>query len=88
MLVRDKLVMTFTEAEFGKKMDRCLYDGLIKFGASLTIGTLASLLFFKRKSWPIILATGFGIGRAYSNCEHDLNTSLVLTKSIEATSSN
>lgn len=42
-------------------------------GGGIAIGSVFSLLFFKRRKWPIILGGGFGIGLAYSNCERDLN---------------
>lgn len=42
-------------------------------GGGIAIGTVFSVLFFKRKKWPIILGGGFGIGLAYSNCERDVN---------------
>lgn len=37
------------------------------------IGTVLSLTFFKRKAWPILMATGFGAGMAYRTCEKELN---------------
>ena len=42
-------------------------------GGGLFLGTVFSLLFFKRRRFPIILGTGFGVGVAYTNCERDLN---------------
>ncbi|XKL65263.1 hypothetical protein PGB90_008683 [Kerria lacca] len=72
--------MTFTEDLYVQKLDRCLYDSIIKFSSSLLIGGIASLLFFKRKRWPLIASGGFGIGYAYSNCEQELNKSFVTYK--------
>lgn len=40
----------------------------------LIIGSVASLLFFKRRVWPTWLGAGFGVGVAYSNCEKNLNS--------------
>ena len=31
-----------------------------------------SLLFFRRKSWPIIFGTGIGVGAGIQNCQNDL----------------
>lgn len=45
-------------------------------GGGLVLGTVFSLLFFKRRRWPIIMGGGFGIGMAYSNCEKDINSVL------------
>ncbi|XP_026477886.1 MICOS complex subunit Mic10-like [Ctenocephalides felis] len=64
---------THVEDELSRRWDRCMKDGLIKFGGGIAIGTVFSVLFFKRKKWPIILGGGFGIGLAYSNCERDVN---------------
>lgn len=63
----------FSEEEFGKRIDRCLTDTLMKGSAGLVLGAVFSLLFFKRKSWPVVLGTGFGIGMAYRNCDRELN---------------
>ncbi len=38
-----------SELEFGQKVDRCLADGLVKFGTGLGIGLGCSLLFFRSK---------------------------------------
>ncbi|XP_055336230.1 MICOS complex subunit Mic10-like [Paramacrobiotus metropolitanus] len=59
-----------SEDELGKKWDRCLSDGLIKVGGGVAIGGLLSLLFFKRRAWPILFGTGAGFGMSYSNCQN------------------
>ncbi|XP_025411361.1 MICOS complex subunit MIC10-like [Sipha flava] len=63
---------TYKEDEISIRVDRCLYDSAIKFGGGLIVGGVASLLFFKRKKWPLIMGSGFGLGLAYENCEKDL----------------
>ncbi|XP_065206601.1 MICOS complex subunit Mic10-like [Planococcus citri] len=75
--------MTSSEVQFVKKLDKCLYDSLIKFSGSVVVGGIASLLFLKRRKWPIIAGAGFGVGYAYSNCEHELNKSFVTVKSVQ-----
>lgn len=45
-------------------------------GGGILLGSVFSLLFFKKRKWPIILGGGFGIGMAYSNCERDINSLL------------
>ncbi|EAT46271.1 AAEL002526-PA [Aedes aegypti] len=69
------MAQNFAEDQYGKKIDRCLTDTLIKFGGGLALGTVFSLLFFKRRAWPIIMGSGFGVGVAYTNCERSLNSS-------------
>lgn len=66
----------YIEEELGRKWDKCISDGILKFGGGLALGSVFSLLFFKRRRWPIIMGGGFGIGMAYSNCEKDLNATL------------
>lgn len=46
---------------------------LIITGGGLALGGLVSLLFLRRRGWPVILGGGFGIGVAYTNCEKSLN---------------
>uniref|UniRef100_A0A3F2YX52 MICOS complex subunit MIC10 n=1 Tax=Anopheles farauti TaxID=69004 RepID=A0A3F2YX52_9DIPT len=67
------MAQTFAEDRYGKKIDRCLTDACLKFGGGLAIGGILSILFFKRRAWPIIMGSGFGIGVAYNNCERSLN---------------
>lgn len=65
----------------GKKWDRCIYDLLVKVGGGLAIGGVSSLLLFKRKSWPLLIGSGFGIGLAYGNCEKEISQSLSISSS-------
>ena len=66
----------FTEDEFSRRWDRCFTDFILKLGGGAFLGSLVSLMFFKRKRWPILLGSGFAVGMAYSNCERDINTVL------------
>lgn len=43
-------------------------------GGGFLIGSVVSLLFFKRKSFPLWIGTGFGFGVGYRNCEIALNS--------------
>lgn len=54
--------MSRSENTVGEKWDRCLTDSGIKTASGLGLGIVASLLLFKRKSWPIIFGTGAGFG--------------------------
>ncbi|XP_065351814.1 MICOS complex subunit Mic10-like isoform X2 [Cloeon dipterum] len=67
------VTMPTPELDFGKSAENCVTDGLIKFGGGLALGSVFSLLFFKRRRWPIILGGGFGIGIAWANCSKDFN---------------
>ncbi|KAG8431749.1 hypothetical protein GDO86_020163 [Hymenochirus boettgeri] len=63
-----------SESELAKKWDRCLADTAVKFGAGLGLGIVFSVIFFKRKTWPIAFFSGTGIGMAYSNCQNDFRS--------------
>ncbi|XP_025834522.1 MICOS complex subunit Mic10-like, partial [Agrilus planipennis] len=56
-------------------------DCILKFGGGVLLGGVFSLLFFKRKRWPVILGGGIGIGMAYANCEQDLNATVLAHRS-------
>jgi len=51
-----------SEDELGVKWDRCLADTGIKLLGGLAVGSVFSLVLFKRRMWPIT----FGMG-AFSN---------------------
>ncbi|XP_031566736.1 uncharacterized protein LOC116301759 [Actinia tenebrosa] len=59
-----------SEEEVGRIWDRCFVDTTIKAASGAIVGSLFSLLFFKRKSWPVALGLGVGIGAGYTNCRH------------------
>ncbi|KAF2368776.1 Protein of unknown function DUF543 [Trinorchestia longiramus] len=61
---------TKSEDVLGEKWDRCVADTLIKMGGGLGVGVVFSVLFFKRRRWPIIFGVGSGFGMGYANCQH------------------
>ncbi|XP_058794727.1 MICOS complex subunit Mic10-like [Phymastichus coffea] len=67
----------WTEEEIGRKWDRCFADAIFKLGGGIFLGSVVSLLFFRRK-WPIVTGAAFGLGLAYSNCEKDINATIAL----------
>nr|XP_056721375.1 MICOS complex subunit MIC10 [Euleptes europaea] len=67
-----------SEGELGRKWDRCLADSVVKLGAGFGLGIVFSVIFFKRKTWPVTLGSGMGLGMAYSNCQHDFQSPYLL----------
>ncbi|XP_028168191.1 MICOS complex subunit MIC10-like [Ostrinia furnacalis] len=61
------------EDEYSAKLDMCLTDGIVKTGGGVLLGALTSVLFLRRRRWPVIAGMGMGIGLAYANCEYELN---------------
>ncbi|KAJ3494636.1 hypothetical protein NLJ89_g10768 [Agrocybe chaxingu] len=64
---------TSSEDIIGQKYDRCLADLLVKSGIGFGAGVVASVILFRRRTWPIALATGFGAGAAYADCDRSFN---------------
>ncbi|KAJ7178738.1 hypothetical protein C8R43DRAFT_974288 [Mycena crocata] len=62
-----------SEDILGQKYDRCLADFLVKAGVGFSAGVVLSVVLFKRRTWPIGLATGFGAGTAYADCDRLFN---------------
>ncbi|EFP13051.1 hypothetical protein GCK72_004042 [Caenorhabditis remanei] len=70
--------MTRSEDEVGQKIDRCFADSLLKVTGGVAIGIVASVAFFKSRSWPIWFGSGVGLGTGWSNCRHDFASPYVL----------
>ncbi|KAM3185045.1 hypothetical protein ACTXT7_007145 [Hymenolepis weldensis] len=71
-----------SEDVVGKKVDRCISDVLIKTGAGVSVGIIVSVLFAKRRPWPLIFGTGFGLGMGVSNCNSEFKQPLPLQSHI------
>lgn len=50
-----------SEDELGAKFDRCFADSLLKIAGGVAIGVVASVAFFKGKTFPVWLGTGIGL---------------------------
>ena len=62
-----------SEDILGQRWDKCLADTAIKLGGGLAIGSIFSLMLFKRRTWPIVFALGSGFGMGYQNCQVEFN---------------
>ncbi|KAH0587773.1 hypothetical protein H2248_006531 [Termitomyces sp. 'cryptogamus'] len=52
-------------------------DFLVKVGVGFSVGVVASVILFRRRTWPIALSTGFGAGAAYADCDRSFNSARV-----------
>ncbi|KAF9562827.1 Vesicle-associated membrane protein [Mortierella alpina] len=66
-----------SEDILSRKWDECISNVIVKSGIGLSVGIVASALLFKKRSWPISVSTGLGLGYALSQCERNFNPTLV-----------
>merc|ERR1712126_404448 len=59
-----------TEDTVGAALDSCLTESVSKLGKGAAVGSIFSLLLFKKKLWPVTLGLGIGFGSGYANCQH------------------
>jgi MICOS complex subunit MIC10 len=55
-----------SESLLNDKWDVVISNTLIKTGLGLGAGVVASVLLFKRRTFPVWLGIGFGAGRGYA----------------------
>ncbi|KAI8993355.1 hypothetical protein BDB01DRAFT_776040 [Pilobolus umbonatus] len=58
-----------SEDILAQKWDRTLSNFVVKTGLGLSVGIVASALLFKKRSWPIAVAGGWGFGVAYADAQ-------------------
>ncbi|KAF8310407.1 DUF543-domain-containing protein [Clavulina sp. PMI_390] len=68
---------TSSENTVAQKYDRCLADLIVKTGLGLGVGIVGSVIFFRRRGWPVALSTGFGAGMSYADCDRSFNPARV-----------
>ncbi|KAG0256421.1 hypothetical protein DFQ27_005750 [Actinomortierella ambigua] len=66
------------------KWDECISNVIVKSGIGLSVGIISSALLFKKRSWPISVSTGLGLGYALSQCEKNFNPTLVPAVAVKA----
>lgn len=66
-----------SENVYGERIDRCMYNGLMKVLGGVAGGIVFSTVFFKRRAWPVILGGGFGIGLGVSSCQYEFKYRLI-----------
>ncbi|KNE69771.1 hypothetical protein AMAG_14311 [Allomyces macrogynus ATCC 38327] len=67
-----------SEEVLARKWDRCLSNFLVKAGAATSVGIVTSVLLFRKKTWPVALAAGFGLGVAYEQCQRSFDPNVTL----------
>ncbi|KXN87167.1 Mitochondrial inner membrane organizing system protein 1, partial [Leucoagaricus sp. SymC.cos] len=50
-----------------------IVSDIVYRGVGFSVGIVASVIFFRRRTWPIALSTGFGAGAAYADCDRSFN---------------
>ncbi|KAH7883020.1 hypothetical protein F5I97DRAFT_1938894 [Phlebopus sp. FC_14] len=56
---------------------KAMADLLVKSGVGFGVGVVASVILFRRRTWPVALSTGFGMGAAYADCDRSFNPARV-----------
>ncbi|CCD22177.1 Mic10p NDAI_0A00170 [Naumovozyma dairenensis CBS 421] len=57
---------TIDKSILNDKWDIVLSNTLVKVGLGFGVGVVTSVIFFKRRTFPVWLGIGFGAGRGYA----------------------
>ncbi|KAI8366116.1 uncharacterized protein BYT42DRAFT_618551 [Radiomyces spectabilis] len=66
-----------SEELLSQKWDHVISNFVVKTGLGLSAGIVLSALFFKKRSWPIAISTGWGFGVAYADAQRVFHPSNV-----------
>ncbi|ODQ67794.1 DUF543-domain-containing protein [Nadsonia fulvescens var. elongata DSM 6958] len=66
------------------KWDVVISNTLVKTGLGFGCGVVASVLFFKRRAFPVWLGVGFGAGRGYAEGDAIFRNSDAGIRSVKA----
>jgi len=66
------IAVTKSEDQYGKKWDHFGANCVVKMGTGLLVGSVFSLILFRRRMWPITFGVGTGFGFAANDFQHDL----------------
>ncbi|KAI8582062.1 hypothetical protein K450DRAFT_228845 [Umbelopsis ramanniana AG] len=58
-----------SEDILAQKWDQTISNFVVKTGIGFSVGIVASALLFKKRTWPIAIATGWGFGVAYADAQ-------------------
>ncbi|KAG2183734.1 hypothetical protein INT43_006745 [Umbelopsis isabellina] len=58
-----------SEDILAQKWDQTVSNFVVKTGLGFSVGIVASALLFKKRTWPIAIATGWGFGVAYADAQ-------------------
>ncbi|KAJ9058615.1 Mitochondrial inner membrane organizing system component [Entomophthora muscae] len=66
---KEEALSVSSEHLLASKRDRCLSNLVVNGALGFCLGVGASALLFRRRTWPLFLATGFGFGTAFADCQ-------------------
>ncbi|KAG0141368.1 hypothetical protein CROQUDRAFT_663944 [Cronartium quercuum f. sp. fusiforme G11] len=62
-----------SENILSEKTDVCLANAIVKTGIGFGAGVVLSAVLFRRRSFPVWLGIGSGLGASYSDCQRTFN---------------
>ncbi|CAG2164209.1 unnamed protein product [Oppiella nova] len=62
-----------SEDQLGRQWDKFISNSVLKMGTGVIIGSVFSLLVFRRRVWPLVFGSGIGLGFASNQLQTDLN---------------